>query len=160
MDSNCVNNYLGHALRAKCWHSSHIRGCQKRQAGKAWKSHGTQLIRSPHQAPAPQVLERQKGLEGSRLAWKCTEVVVAILVGIIQHLARAEWRTPPASQKPQKRAGETKGGAPVPTFIESLGRGQVHTESFYQLTLGGESLSLVLWWRVRKEGTVRRLSHK
>lgn len=55
MDSNCVNNYLGHVLRAKCWHSLHTQACQKRQAGKTWTSHCAQLIQRLHKDPAPQV---------------------------------------------------------------------------------------------------------
>lgn len=60
MDSNCVNNYLGHALRAKRWHGLHIHVCQKRQTGETCRSHSAQLMRRLHKAPAPQVLGMRK----------------------------------------------------------------------------------------------------
>lgn len=60
MDSNCVNNYLGHALWAKRWHGLHIHVCQKRQTGETCRSHRAQLIRGLHKDPAPQVSGMRK----------------------------------------------------------------------------------------------------
>lgn len=60
MDSNCVNNYLGHALRAKRWHGLHIHVCQKRQAGETRRGHCAQLMRRLRKDPAPQVLGTRK----------------------------------------------------------------------------------------------------
>lgn len=37
MDSNCVNNYLGHAPQAKCWHSLHIPAARKGRQGNMAK---------------------------------------------------------------------------------------------------------------------------
>lgn len=58
---------------------------------RTWESHGAQLIRRLHKDPASQVprmkKKKKKSREGSRLAWKCTEVVEATLPGIILHLA-------------------------------------------------------------------------
>lgn len=60
MDSNCVNNYLGHALWAKRWHGLHIHVCQKRQTGETCRSHRAQLIRGLYKDPAPQVSGMRK----------------------------------------------------------------------------------------------------
>lgn len=88
MDSNRVNNYLGHVLRAKCWHSLHVQACQKRQTGETWKSHCAQLIWRLHKDSVPQVSGMKKrGLEGSCSAWKCVQVVAATLAGLILHFA-------------------------------------------------------------------------
>lgn len=88
MDSNCVNNYLGHALRAKCWHGLHIHVCQKRQTGKTWKSHCAQLIRRLQKDPTPQVPGMKKRFRRVMVGPERYIRCCTTLLGTILHWAR------------------------------------------------------------------------
>lgn len=147
MDSNCVNNCLGHALRAKCWHSFRARACQKRQAGKTWESHCAQLIPGCTEARLLGPQGWKEDLEGSWLAWKCTYVVAATLLGVVLHLARNK------SHCQRQPAGKTNGGTPDTCIIKRVGERKgksVRMERFYLTLVEGTGGEPVLWWRARE----------
>lgn len=161
MDSNCVNNYLGHALRAKCWHSLHIHACQKRQTRRTWKSLCAQLIQRLHKDLLHRSQGWKKRFKRSWLAQKCAYVAATRLSGIILHVAGQNLR---ARETPQGRPGRLKVWLQPPLLPAWWWTGKRNQHGSYLITVEiivvlfglvwGRFLFICLffWWRDEERG--------
>lgn len=139
MDSNCVNNYLGHALRAKCWHSLHIHACQKRQTRRTWKSLCAQLIQRLHKDLLHRSQGWKKRFRRSWLARKCAYVAATRLSGIISACGRTK---SPHQRNPTRKARKTKGVAAT-TSVTSLGVDREEKSAWFLFDHSGNNCCFV-----------------
>lgn len=160
MDSNCVNNYLGHALRAKRWHGLHIHVCQKRQTGETCRSHCAQLMRRLRKDPAPQVLDMRKRF---RRVMVSTETYISRCSNTLRH--HSAWNKESISL-PKRTHREAQGKLTLgllPSTLSAGGREEGRNQdrkclSFYLITVEAIDFSSLV--ESQGEGTMTRILDK